>query len=75
MAMSKRCIPYTPRNRELKDTIFALITTAGVHLREQEPFDVSGDTSWRLLPGDVESDQLMVTHNHYDHHDADEDIN
>jgi len=75
MPMSKRCIPYTPRFRELKESVFALITTAGVHLRDQEPFNVEGDNSWRLLPGDMQSSQLMVTHEHYDHHDADEDIN
>jgi D-proline reductase (dithiol) PrdB len=75
MAMSKRCIPYTPRFRELKETVFALVTTAGVHLRDQEPFDLAGDNSWRLIPGDVETGQLMVTHEHYDHRDADEDIN
>ena len=40
MAMSKRCIPYTPRSRELKETVFALVTTAGVHLRDQEAFDL-----------------------------------
>ncbi|HLZ63107.1 MAG TPA: glycine/sarcosine/betaine reductase selenoprotein B family protein [Ktedonosporobacter sp.] len=75
MAMSKRCIPYTPRIRELNETIFALVTTAGVHLRDQEPFHVDGDNSWRLIPGDVPSSQFMVTHEHYDHRDADEDIN
>lgn len=75
MVMSKRCIPYTPRMRELNETVFALITTAGVHLRTQEPFNVAGDTSWRVIPGDVEASQLMVTHEHYDHRDADEDIN
>ena len=75
MPMSKRCIPYTPRFRELKESIFALVTTAGVHLREQEPFNLDGDNSWRLIPGDVEASQLMVTHEHYDHRDADEDIN
>ena len=75
MAMSKRCIPYTPRTKELKDTVFALISTAGVHLKEQQPFDVEGDNSWRLIPGDVQAEQLMVTHDHYDHHDADQDIN
>jgi len=37
MPMSKRCIPYTPRFRELKESAFALVTTAGVHLRDQEP--------------------------------------
>jgi len=73
--MSKRCIPYTPRLRELRETTFALVTTAGVHLREQEPFDVDGDNSWRLIPGDVAASQLMVTHEHYDHRDTDKDIN
>ncbi len=75
MPMSKRCIPYTPRFRELRESVFALVSTAGVHLRDQELFDVQGDNSWRLLPGDVQASQLMVTHDHYDHRDADEDIN
>lgn len=75
MAMSKRCIPYTPRSRELRATTFALVSTAGVHLREQGPFNVDGDNSWRLIPGDVQAHQLMVTHEHYDHSDADKDIN
>src|ERR1700730_18032662 len=75
MAMSKRCIPYTPRFRELKETMFALVTTAGVHLRDQEAFNRDGDNSWRLILGDVQASQLMVTHEHYDHHDADKDIN
>src|SRR5438046_4637658 len=75
MPMSKRCIPYTPRFRELKESTFALVTTAGVHLRDQEPYNLEGDNSWRVIPGDVETSQLMVTHEHYDHRDADKDIN
>jgi D-proline reductase (dithiol) PrdB len=75
MAMSRRCIPYTPRTRELGQTVFALASTAGVHLREQQPFDLAGDNSWRLIPGDVRSGDLMVTHGHYDHRHADQDIN
>ena len=73
--MSQRCIPYTPRFRELNPRTFALVTTAGVHLHEQEPFNVEGDNSWRFIPGDVDASQLMVTHEHYDHRDADADIN
>jgi D-proline reductase (dithiol) PrdB len=73
--MSKRCIPYTPRTREAKESVFALVTTAGVHLRDQEAFRVEGDNSWRVIPGSVESGQLMVTHDHFDHRDADRDIN
>jgi D-proline reductase (dithiol) PrdB len=74
MAMSKRCIPYTPRLRELHASSFALVTTTGVHLRSQEPY-VEDDNSWRLIPGDVQASQLMVTHDHYDHRDAERDIN
>jgi len=75
MAMSRRCIPYTPRNRELAQTTFALVTTAGVHLRSQEPFNLDGDNSWREIPGDVLSTDLMVSHDHYNHTHADADIN
>ena len=75
MPMSKRCIPYTPRFRELSQSVVALVTTTGVHLREQEPYNVEGDNSWRVIPGDVQAEQLMITHDHYDHRDADSDIN
>jgi len=75
MSMSRRCIPYTPRTRELSQSVFALVTTAGVHLRAQEPFEVAGDNSWREIPGNVQASDLMVTHDHYDHRDADQDIN
>lgn len=59
----------------MQDSVFALITTAGVHLHDQEPFDIDGDNSWRVIPGDVESTQLMITHDHFDHRDADQDVN
>ena len=75
MPMSRRCIPYSPRRRELSETTFALVSTAGVHLRDQEPYDLAGDNSWRVIPGDVLSSQLMVTHEHYNHTHADHDIN
>ena len=75
MPMSRRCIPYTPRTRELSQTVFALVSTAGVHLRMQEPFDLAGDNTWREIPGDVRAADLMVTHAHYDHRHADQDIN
>ncbi len=75
MVMSRRCIPYTPRRQELHESIFALVSTAGVHLRRQAPFAVEGDNSWREIPGDVDSRELMVTHEHYDHRHADQDIN
>ena len=56
----------------------AIITAGGVHLKDQEPFNIAdelGDLGFRIIPPDVDSAHLMVTHHHYDHSDADEDIN
>ena len=73
--MSRRCIPYTPRRKDARESVFALVSTAGVHLRSQDPFDLNGDNTWRIIPGNVSSNDLMVTHAHYDHRHADSDIN
>lgn len=52
-----------------------LVSTAGVHLRSQPPFDVDGDGSYRVIPSDTDSGDLMISHSHYDHAQADRDIN
>lgn len=78
MTISRKCVPFTPFEGQLSKTRVALITAGGVHLKDQEPFNIAdelGDLGYRLLPEDVDSDQLMVTHHHYDHSDADRDIN
>ena len=78
MTLSRKCVPFTPFDGELAKSTVALVTAAGVHLRDQEPFNISdelGDLGYRIIPEDVESSQLMVTHHHYDHSDADQDIN
>lgn len=64
MAMSRRCTPYTPHTHKARGSIFALITSAGVHPHEQEPFDVRDENSWHVPPGDAQNAQLMRTHNH-----------
>ncbi|HEX8142951.1 MAG TPA: glycine/sarcosine/betaine reductase selenoprotein B family protein [Pyrinomonadaceae bacterium] len=71
-------MPFTPFDRELAKSTIAIVTAGGVHLRDQEPFNIAdelGDLSYRVIPPDVEASRLMVTHHHYDHTDADEDIN
>ena len=76
--MSRRCVPYTPLDRPLDRTTVALVTAAGVHRRDQEAFNIAddlGDLTFRILGPDVRTEELMVTHHHYDHTDADEDIN
>jgi D-proline reductase (dithiol) PrdB len=78
MTISRKCVPFTPFEGSLSKATIALVTAGGVHLREQEPFNIAdalGDLSYRVFPDDVDSTQLKVTHHHYDHTDADQDIN
>ena len=78
MALSRKCVPFTPFEGELSRSTVAIVSAGGVHLREQEPFNIAdelGDLTFRVIPGDADSSELMVTHHHYDHADADEDIN
>jgi D-proline reductase (dithiol) PrdB len=78
MAFSRKCVPFTPFERTLQKSTIAIVTAAGVHLKEQEPFNIAdelGDLGYRVLPQEVDSSELMVTHHHYDHTDADADIN
>lgn len=71
-------VPWTPLARPLAACRVALVTTGGVHLRGDAPFDMRdarGDPSYRVIPGDVAAADLQITHDYYDHRDADRDIN
>jgi D-proline reductase (dithiol) PrdB len=70
--------PWTPFAKPLRDCTVALITTAGVHHRDQPPFNMSdkdGDPTFRVIDLARPSDSLMITHDYYDHKDADRDLN
>ncbi len=76
--LARKCVPFTPFERELAKSNIAIVTAAGVHLRDQEPFNIAdelGDLGFRVIPPDADTARLMVTHHHYDHTDADADIN
>lgn len=66
---------FTPVTKELKDMTVALATAAGVHLKSDKRFNLAGDTSFRLIPGDAPSSELMVSHGGYDNGDVNKDIN
>ena len=71
-------IPWTPAEKPLEEASVALVTTAGVHHRNQEPFDMkdpNGDPTYRIIDGTRALDSLMITHDYYDHADADRDVN
>lgn len=73
--ISRLCIPFTPFSGDLSSSIVCLVSTAGVHLKSDPPFDPEGDSSYREIPGSALVHELMITHEHYDHSDADRDIN
>jgi D-proline reductase (dithiol) PrdB len=75
---SRKCVPFTPFDMDLSKATIAIVTAAGVHQKDQEAFNIAddlGDLSYRLMGEDVQSSNLMVTHHHYEHEDADSDIN
>jgi D-proline reductase (dithiol) PrdB len=76
--LSRKCVPFTPYERELSRANVAIVTAAGVHERNQQPFNIAdelGDLTFRTIESDAQPSELMVTHHHYDHSDADRDIN
>jgi D-proline reductase (dithiol) PrdB len=61
--------PGTDLKKPLKECKIALVSTAGVHLKADAPFDVdnpAGDPTFRLIPGSTEEAELTVTHIYYD---------
>jgi len=71
-------VPWSPLTTEMNQWRLALITTGGVHLKSQTPFDMldpAGDPTFREIPDSVSLSELVITHNYYNHKDADKDIN
>lgn len=71
-------IPWAEPRKPLREAKLALVTTGGVHLKNQPPFDMAdpnGDPSFREIPVGAPQDSLTITHDYYDHRDAEEDLN
>jgi D-proline reductase (dithiol) PrdB len=71
-------LAWTALDKPLAQCTVALLTTGGVHLRGQPPFDVmkkDGDWTLREIPSDTPPPALAITHTHYNHLDADRDVN
>jgi D-proline reductase (dithiol) PrdB len=71
-------IPWAPLRKPLRESKVAVVTTAGVHHKDQQPFnmqDPNGDPAFRMIDARKPLHDLMITHDYYDHSDADRDIN
>lgn len=75
---SGEAIPWTPPGKPLSACKLALVTTSGVHHPDQEPFDMqdsAGDPSFRAIDGATIGADYRITHDYYDHGDAEKDLN
>jgi len=67
-------IPWTPVTRPLSESKLALLSTAGLSMRGDVPFDMDferrnptkGDPSWRALRSDASSESIVANHLHID---------
>lgn len=66
---------WTNVTKELKDMKIALATAAGVHLKSDVKFNLAGDFSYRVIPENTKTSDLMVSHGGYDNGDVNKDIN
>jgi D-proline reductase (dithiol) PrdB len=77
LTIARKCVPFTPFDKELSTAIVTIVSATGVSLPDQPPFpeEDPGDTTYRLIPGTTEASSLRITHHHYDHAEADSDPN
>ena len=71
---------WTMPGRALKNSSLALVTSAGLHLRDDKPFaaDVKGgDTSYRVIPSDAKATDIVQSHTSigFDHTGIYRDLN
>ncbi|MBS4192919.1 hypothetical protein KHA94_22645 [Bacillus sp. FJAT-49705] len=70
-------VPWTPLKKPIEESRVALITTGGIILKSQPPFDLNdskGDCSYRVIPSDTPSSETVISHLFYDHSDVKVDL-
>lgn len=75
--IARKCVPFTPYDKDLSSATVALVCATGVFLPDQEPFPDQdpGDVTYRVIPADADVGALRIVHGHYDHSEADADPN
>jgi D-proline reductase (dithiol) PrdB len=79
----KDYIPWTPMKKPLNQTTIALVTSAGVSLKTDPPFDMErekrepiwGDRSYRSIPRGTTEKDIHVNHLHINTNWIKQDIN
>ena len=75
LELSRYCIPFTPFRKKLEESTVCLVSTAAVRRKEDTPFKLEGDTSYRTILSDASASDLAYDDTHYDHGCVDQDLN
>jgi len=77
LSIARKCVPFTPFEKDLATAIVTLVSATGVYGPDQEPFPTEdpGDVTYRVIPGAADAASLRIAHHHYDHSEADADPN
>src|SRR5437762_709420 len=56
LSISRRCVPFTPFEKDLAAAVVTLVSATGVYAPGQEPFPTEdpGDISYRVIAGDAD---------------------
>ena len=68
-------VHWAPLRKPLSESTVALVSTGGVHLRTDRPFNLNGDPTFRVIPKGAGPADLAISHQAYDRTDALRDIN
>ena len=68
-------VPWTPLTKPLNQCKVAIISSGGVHHKDQEPFHTRDDASYREIPKGVDVGNLRISHFGYRTEDAKKDPN
>jgi D-proline reductase (dithiol) PrdB len=67
-------VPWTPFRKALQTSTVALVTTAGVHLRDQPPFAGIDDATYREIPGGTPAGDVTASHPFFEASELEQDI-
>jgi D-proline reductase (dithiol) PrdB len=78
-----RPIPWTPLSKPLSECTVAMLSSAGIALKDDKPFDQEGerqnpwwgDPTYRILPKTASQDEVRLYHLHIDPSYAMQDLN
>jgi len=75
LEMSRYCVPFVPFRKKLEESSICLVTTAAVRHKDDTPFKLEGDNTFRTILSSSSASDLRYDDSHYDHGCVATDLN